>query len=114
MNHIEALRANWRAQMREIDAPEFANGAGRFSIYYTPYSAAELAALGPLYQADGLDAKVEALWQTLRLKALDDQGGALFKAQDREAVLGALSPTRLDEIAGQMLEHMNAEEAEKN
>lgn len=106
-NHF---RAKISGEMKTVDVPEWDT-----KIYYKP--SVSLREQGKLIELANQGKTVEALVETLIIKARNEDGSKMFSLNDKMVMLNEVDPNVIIRVVGQMsvpAEEYELETAEKN
>lgn len=104
---IERAKAHWAEKLsegpRRIEVPEWGDESGPLEIFVHP---ANLKQRNKIFQkAKGDD--LEALADTIILRAKDSNGMSIFHPSDRGALVSDVDPDVLARVAGEIMEDLN-------
>lgn len=116
---IERIKQHWAdriTEVRQIAVPEWGDDDGPLLIFVKPTNLAQRGKLFKLANNDSLDAVAE----TLILRARKEDGTSIFAPADREALMTSCDPDVLTRVASEINSDINAasqdelEDAAKN
>lgn len=111
MNAIERAKKHWADRLtdvREIQVPEWGDEGEPMVIFVGPSNLAQRSKLFKLAQANDM----EAVAETLILRARDKDGLPLFKPSDRETLMTSCDPEVVGRIAKEINEDLALDDEE--